>query len=168
MGSIYSEEFKQALVQKALTRGNRTLGEICLEAGVSPPTLYLWVKKYAKAEGMNLAPRRPQDWSAQEKMKAVLEYEQLPELQKGEYLRSKGLLCEHLFQWKSLWEVALSSPASSEPAFSRAERNELQNKIKQLERDLHRKDKALSETAALLVLKKKADLIWGITEDESL
>ncbi len=39
-------------------------------------------------------------------------------------------------------------------------------KIKELERDLQRKDRALAETTALLVLKKKADLIWGSGENE--
>ena len=44
--------------------------------------------------------------------------------------------------------------------------DEKDKRIKELERELRRKDKALAETAALLVLKKKAQAIWGDREDE--
>ena len=44
--------------------------------------------------------------------------------------------------------------------------SELRARNKELERDLNRKDKALAETTALLVLKKKADLIWGTGDKE--
>jgi transposase len=37
--------------------------------------------------------------------------------------------------------------------------------IKQLQRDLHRKEAVLAETAALPVLRKRADAIWGDGED---
>ena len=41
----------------------------------------------------------------------------------------------------------------------------LRQRIRELERDLGRKDRALAETAALLILRKKAAAIWG--EDEA-
>ena len=40
-------------------------------------------------------------------------------------------------------------------------------RIKELERELRRKDKALAETAALLVLKKKVQAIWGDEDDDT-
>ena len=51
-------------------------------------------------------------------------------------------------------------------AAERAEMCELKAENKELKRDLYRKDRALAETTALLVLKKKADLIWGTEENE--
>jgi len=48
----------------------------------------------------------------------------------------------------------------------RSKEKELEKEIKSLEKELNRKDKALSETAALLVLKKKAQAIWGDPEEE--
>ena len=42
---------------------------------------------------------------------------------------------------------------------------EEKKRIKALERDLRRKEKALAEAAALLVLRKKAEAIWGDGED---
>ena len=43
---------------------------------------------------------------------------------------------------------------------------EYKKKTRNLEKDLRRKEKALAETAALLVLKKKVQEIWGEPEDE--
>ena len=40
-------------------------------------------------------------------------------------------------------------------------------RIRQLERELHRKDKALAEVAALLALKKKVNEIWGDGDDDT-
>ena len=42
----------------------------------------------------------------------------------------------------------------------------LQAENRALKKDLLRKDKALAETSALLILKKKADLIWGDFEED--
>jgi len=109
--------------------------------------------------------RRPQDWNAAEKWKAVIEFEALPEDKRGEFLRRQGLHSEHLEGWKKSMQAALElSPKAS--SSDRAEMSELKAEVKELKRDLHRKDRALAETTALLVLKKKADLIWGIGENE--
>lgn len=57
----------------------------------------------------------------------------------------------------------------SRPPKSRQERDEekaVKKRIKQLERELQRKNAALAETAALLVLRKKAEALWGKDEDE--
>ena len=104
--------------------------------------------------------RRPQDWTAEEKLNAVLEYEKLEEEeQRGKYFRAKGLHSVHIERWKQEIIEGLKSSklVKKDP---RAKR------IKELERELRRKDKALAETAALLVLKKKAQAIWGEREDE--
>lgn len=103
--------------------------------------------------------RRPGERSAQEKLRAVIEYEGMPEDKRGEYLRREGLQSEHIEGWKKSMEAGLGGSALS--AAERSERAADKKKIQELERELRRKDKALAETTALLVLKKKADLIWG-------
>jgi hypothetical protein len=113
---------------------------------------------------MNKANRRPQDWSAEEKLKAVIEFEKLDPDKQGEFLRREGLHTDHIAAWKKIMEASLESVNGS-PA-SRAERVEDKRRIKELEQDLNKKDKALAEVTALLVLKKKADLIWGTGENE--
>jgi transposase len=157
----YTEEFKKVAVQKYFSKGNRSLLDLCKEIGISRSSLRIWVqqyKKYANNSGMKDIPKRPQDWTAAEKIRALFEYENLSLEKQGEFLRSNGLHSSHVLEWKKLCISSLSSKVNNTEVI------EANRKIKELERDLSRKDKALSETAALLVLKKKADLIWGIED----
>ncbi len=103
--------------------------------------------------------RRPQDWTAEEKLDAVLDYEKLEEEKRGGYLREKGLHSVHTERWKQQIIEGLTAPKQSK-------RDPRDKRIKELEKELRRKEKALAETAALLVLKKKAQAIWGDGEDE--
>ena len=161
----YSEKFKQSAVQKIFLRGNRTIETVCEEIGISSPSFYEWKKKYANIPGMQKSERRPQDWTSAEKLKAVMDFDHLPEEKRGEFLRSSGLQSDHISTWKTLMEAGLEPPKKL-TAEERAERAADRQKIKELEREINRKDKALAETAALLILKKKADLIWGTGENE--
>ena len=138
--------------------------EVARVLGVSSWSLYQWSKRYGKAEGMKHN-GRPADRSVQEKLKAVIEYEGLQGDQQGEYLRREGLHSEHIAGWKKSMEAGLEGGGGLTAA-SRAEWAQDKKKIKELESDLHRKDRALAETTALLVLKKKADLIWGSGENQ--
>jgi transposase-like protein len=164
MAQQRSEQFKQAAVQRFHNRGSRQVEEVARDLGVSAWSLYQWAKRYATSPGMKKSERRPQDRSAAEKLKAVIEFEGLAEEKRGEYLRREGLHAEHIEAWKKSMQAGLDSGGGTK--VSRAELAELRAKNKELERDLRRKDKALAETTALLVLKKKADLIWGTGENE--
>lgn len=163
MGSPkYSVEFKKAIVEKLLNRGTRPVTAILEEGGISSPTLYRWKADFANIAGMKNKQQRPQDRSPGEKLSALLGFEKLPLAERGEFLRKEGLHEEHLQSWRKQIEEALR------PVNRQAERSERaadRRKIMELEKELRRKDKALAETAALLVLKKKADLIWGTRED---
>lgn len=55
---------------------------------------------------------------------------------------------------------------AKEAARLNRELKEAEKKNKQLARELDRKEKALAEAAALLVLRKKAEAIWGEPEEE--
>jgi transposase-like protein len=109
--------------------------------------------------------RRPGERSVQEKLKAVIEFEGLEGEKQGEYLRREGLHSEHIAAWKKSMEAGLQSGGGGHQG-TRTERAQDKKKIKELEKELHRKDRALAEATALLVLKKKADLIWGSGENE--
>lgn len=159
----YSEEFKKSAVEKLLHRGSRPVAAIIEETGVPSPTLYQWRKDFASLDDMKKSSKRPQDRSPQEKLNAVIKFESLPEGERGEFLRKGGFHIEHIKAWRKQLEGALA-PVNKQA--ERRERAEDQRKIKELERDIRRKDKALAETSALLVLKKKANLIWGSEEDE--
>jgi Transposase len=158
-----TEEFRRAAVEKFQSRGSRTVAEVARGLGVSSWSLYHWSHDYGKAGEMK-GNRRPMERSVEEKLKAVIEFEGLAEGQQGEYLRRKGLQSEHIAAWKKSMEVGLGGGA--ERAAYRSELAADKKKIQELEKELRRKDKALAETTALLVLKKKADLIWGGGENE--
>ena len=164
MAQLRSEQFKQAAVQKFHNRGSRQVEAVARDLGVSPWSLYQWAKRYATSPGMKKSERRPQDWSAAEKWKAVFEFEGLTPEKQGEFLRREGLHTEHIETWKKSMQSGLDS--RGEAKATRGEVAELKAEVKELKRDLHRKDRALAETTALLVLKKKADLIWGTGENE--
>lgn len=164
MSEQRSEEFRKAAVVKYYDRGNRTVEEVARVLGVSSWSLYQWSKRYGNAGGMKNH-RRPAERSAQDKLKAVIEFEGLAGDKQGEYLRREGLHSDHIEAWKKRMEGGLEGSGGLTAA-SRTERAQDKQKIKELEKELQRKDRALAETAALLVLKKKADLIWGRGEEQ--
>ena len=106
--------------------------------------------------------KRPEDWSPEEKLKITLEAASLSDQQLGAFLRQKGIHETHLQQWRLQMLNGLGKTAS----LKKNKRNAADTKkIRSLEKDLKRKEKALAETAALLVLKKKAQAIWGDEEE---
>ena len=157
----YSDTVKEAMIMKLTSTNAPSATSLAQEVGIHQSTLSRWVREYAKVgkEGGVMKARRPQDWTAEEKLNAVLEYEKLEEEeQRGKYLREKGLHSLHLERWKQELIEGLKSSKSGK-------KDRRDKRIKELERELRRKDKALAETAALLVLKKKAQDIWGEGEE---
>ena len=107
----------------------------------------------------------PENWKPQDKLAVVIETASLNEAELGEYCRSKGLYPEQIQRWK---ESALRGYQKSDQVDQDISRNRKEDKreIKQLKSELRRKEKALAETAALLVLAKKSRAIWGEPEED--
>ncbi len=108
---------------------------------------------------------KPDKWSSEEKFAVVLETATLNESELSEYCRKKGLYPEQVTEWKTACLKANSSSVDHRKALSE-DRKRDKKAIKNLTKELKRKDKALAETAALLVLRKKAQAIWGDPEDD--
>jgi len=162
----YNEEFKERVVRKMMAPNARSVAEVSRETGVSEQSLYNWRNKY-RQEGMAVPsdPSNPEQWSGSNKLAVVIETAALNEEQLSEYCRKKGLYPEQIMRWK---EGAIAGN-ESKGVLNKAERQLLQKERKKsraLEKELNRKEKALAETAALLVLKKKAQALWGDREDE--
>ena len=109
--------------------------------------------------------RNPDNWTSDTKLATVIETAALSESELSEYCRNKGLYVEQIKAWR----------ANALQGFSHSKQQSLKDKrqqqtdrkqIKQLTRELARKDKALAETAALLVLRKKLDAFWQEHEDD--
>ena len=149
----HSQEFKDAIVAKIVNRGNRTVLSVCEETGVSKSTAANWLRVRAKV-GTTSSPRGRMKWTAEAKLKAVVETSCLAEPEVGAYLRREGLYSNQVSEWRA----EIIEHFATKPKFAKDERDE---KIKNLEYDILRKDRALAEASALLILQKKVDLIWG-------
>jgi transposase len=159
----YSEDFKQAAVAKMAVPGGRSATSLSEELGVSQSSLSRWLRERSTlaVNGETMKQRRPEDWTPEEKVTTVLDFEKLAEEQRGTFLREKGLHEATLVRWKAeIIEAMKVKP------FLHGKKDPQQKRIAALERELRRKEAALAEAAALLVLKKKADAIWGEEKDE--
>jgi len=159
----YPIELKKEMVKKLTVPGGPSAFQLSKAVGISQPALSRWVHEYGKTGIMSNEERTPESWTSEEKVRVVLETTKLNEKELGAYLRKRGLHSVHLEKWKE--EILEGMKRLENPE---GEKREQTRKIKDLERELRRKEKALAETAALLVLKKKADLIWGVQEDDEL
>ena len=145
---------------------NKLVSALARENGISEQTLYTW-RRNLKSQGVPVPGngKNAEEWSSKDKFGVVLETAHLNEAELAEYCRSKGLFVEQIAVWREACQEANARPgerSSEERAQSRSDRK----KIKELEQDLRRKEKALAETAALIVLRKKAQAIWGAPEED--
>lgn len=160
----YSERFKAQMVRRMTGPEGLSAQALSEQLGGAPhqTTLSEWLRQASGEETMSKSKksRRPQDWPADEKLKTVLEADSLPEDELGVFLRRRGLHQAHLDQWRKqmLQGLAVARGRAKSPEARR---------IRELERDLKRKDAALAEASALLILKKKAQAIWGDVGDDT-
>ncbi|MCI0573782.1 MAG: hypothetical protein L0Y66_23850 [Myxococcaceae bacterium] len=111
------------------------------------------------------SPKSTRDWTLVEKLRVLLEAHALratPEALSS-FLRKEGVTLEQLEEWRRAAGEALSPEGRKRSAKPSAEAK----RIRQLEAELHRKEKALAEAAALLVLKKKVQALWGDEDDST-
>ena len=162
----YSPERKEAVLRKMMPPHNRSIKQLAQEEGISEATLFNW-RKQAREKGFLLpdGDSGPEGWSARDKFAAVLETAALNEADLAEYCRTKGIYPEQLLQWRKACERANDWDRENTLRL-KSEKKADRQRIRKLERELNRKEKALAEVAALLVLRKKAQAIWGDPEDE--
>ena len=159
----YSEQFREAMVKKMSGAQGRSATSLAEEVGVPQSTLSRWMRQYATmARGGSMNTGRPQDWKMRERLEAIIAYEKLSEEKRGEFLRTRGLHEATLEQWKQQLVEDAEAGGKSKQRGSSPEKK----RIRELEKDLRKKEKALAETAALLVLKKKVNAIWGDQKDD--
>jgi hypothetical protein len=125
------------------------------EEGISVATLGKW-RAEARAKGQVLpdANAGPEGWSSADTLAPVIETASLNAAELGEYCRRRGIYAEQL----AVWREACARANDWEPTASRQivrETKDASRRIQQLERDLIRKEKALTEAAALMILRKR-------------
>ena len=164
--TIFSLEFKLQSVEKALSkRPEQTIKNIADNVGVGYSTLQKWIRlaknnKLEKPNTIMTKEKSPQDWDISQRFEAVAHCYSLHDEQVSTYCREKGIYPHHIKEWKTGFlsnNQDIDSP-------SKLEQKKLKQENKQLHSELDRKNRALSETAALLVLSKKCQAIWGERE----
>jgi transposase len=165
-GKRYTEEMKASIVKRMMPPNNESVGQLSEELGIIEPTLYKW-RKEARLAG-NPAPGSGQgseQWSSEDKFLVVMETYAMNESDLAEYCRKKGLYKEQITSWRAVCLNANGREIDKSKQLNQ-ELKEERKRAKTLEKDLLKKEKALAEAAALLLLRKKAQAIWGDQEEE--
>lgn len=162
------------MIRKLTSPRGPSVNELAATTGVHQTTLSRWVR-----EGNTLrapmssddddreharprAGRRPQDFSPEEKLRVVQQAGQLDGAELGAFLRREGVHEADLAEWRNQVNEAALAALSG-----RRQRTSEQKRVRKLESELRRKEKALAEAAALLVLAKKARALWPDEDDDT-
>ncbi len=96
MQKRYSDQFKDAVIQKMMPPNSIPVSQLCRETGVSDVTLYKWRKDYRNRGGIiPVGCNKPESCSAEDKLAVVIETASFNETQLGEYCRNKELYLIH-------------------------------------------------------------------------
>lgn len=154
----YSQEFKQRAVARLLPPESSPVEAVSREIGVSADTLERW-----RSQALAM-PETDRSWTAAARFEAVIATAAMDEAAKSAWCRSHGVYPAELERWRSSAVEALASPQEARATPQQTRHS--QRRIKELEHELKRKEKALAETAALLVLSKKLSAIYGEGADD--
>lgn len=157
MTTKYPEAFIEQALVKVFSRGSKSVKAAAGELNVNHHTLKYWMKNKSAnvSAAAGAAEKRPQDWSSAEQLAALQETHGLSVEAKQAWCREKGIFPHHL----TSWQAAFCAPAKDGVAGT-AELRVLKQENEKLKRDVLRKDKALAEAAALLILQKKFRALW--------
>ena len=154
----YSQDYKDRAVARLLPPESTPISALSQQLGVSEATLERW-----QADALS-RPAGQRAWTGAGKLQAVIATEALDEAQRNAWCREQGAFPSQLQQWRQCAAEALAQPQDAQTTTPQTLRD--RRRIKELERDLRRKEKALAETTALLVLSKKLEAIFQPGGDE--
>ena len=150
----YTKELKESVLKKLNQPTDDTVTSLSNELDIPKSTIYQWTRKDKKS----INNKATSKWSSQEKFQAVLEISSLTEIEVAQFCRRKGIHVEKIKTWEKRCLKANISRFEDPKELKKNLKKE-RDRIKKLEKDLRYKEKALAETAALLILRKKANAI---------
>jgi transposase len=156
MTKAYSPAFKQKMVQRLTGKDPMTASQLARETGVRQQNLSRWLDQARSLPVVADQPKKPgrREWTVEQKARVLAEASKLAGEELTAYLEREGVrLAEY-----ERWRMALDEGGRASASTSKH--------IRQLERELARKEKALAEAAALLILKKKVETLYGEDEDD--
>lgn len=164
----YSQVMKEQMVSKMLAPNGPSALKLSVETGIAQPTLSKWKRTIGVRPVV--AKKQKREWTLQEKSQALFEVLSLTENERGAWLRRNGVHSEELAQWQIEITTQLSQLQPQKRGRGRPKKDptlaEAEKEIKVLRKDLQRKNAALAEQTALVILQKKAEAIWAAREDE--
>ncbi len=165
-GTRYNKEFKEQVITRMMPPMNESVKFLSEELGISEQSLYKWRQK-ARAEGQATPGngQTSEHWNSEDKFLIVMETYSMNQVELAEYCRKKGLYKEQIDAWRISCLNANTGELNRTKTLS-SELKEEKKRSAHIEKDLRKKEKALAEAAALLLLRKKARAIWGDPEDE--
>jgi hypothetical protein len=152
----YSENFRRQAVQKMYSRGSKTLSALAGELGCSVPTLYNWAKVMKIAH----ISKSSAQWTPMERCKFIAEFEQIPEENKGVWLRKNGLTSALISEWKEILANAFQE-RKIEPGSGK-----LRREVEKLEQQLKRKERKLFQSERIIEVQKKVLELFGENQEE--
>ena len=159
----YSRSIKVSILRRVLPPNNESIPKVSEEMGLNDQTIRNWIKQ--ASEGQLLSEETsPRFINAQEKYLLIKEAAGISEADKGAFLPERGLHSEHL----TLWDQELREMMNQKQDLKNQEVKVLKKRVIELEKELHRKEKALAEAAALLILKKKFENVMMESEGDRL
>ena len=155
----YSAEFIEQALVKVHSRGGRTIQSVADELGVRFETVKRWLKVHTivRADVVDKE-RRPHEWRREEQLGALLDTHALNEEELNAWCRERGIFPHHLAEWRAAFCASDTAKSKASSTHSLSKENA------KLKKELIRKEKALAEVAALLVLQKKFQALWADEE----
>jgi len=156
-------------VKKALSREDGiSVKDISNELSIGFSTLQKWIAQtknnelessheLSSNEHIMTHEQRPEDWNIKQRLAIIIKCGALDDNGAAQLCREQGIYLHHVNKWKK--DIIDNSAKKSNTA---PETAKMKRQIKLLQKELNRKEKALAETAALLVLKKKVNQLWDI------
>lgn len=157
MATRYNQEFKEQAVAKVLQRGDKTIQNIADELNIKTFTLKEWLKKSRSSMTDNTTNKRPADWTRAQRFQALMQSATLDDEALNAFCREQGIFTHHIETWKAEF---IKEPSKAESTAKSTSNKAMREENTQLKKELNRKEKALAETAALLVLSKKCHAFW--------
>jgi transposase-like protein len=154
---MYTQEFKEQAILKVLQRGDKTIQAIADELNLNLFTLKEWLRKSRATMTHDTTQKRPADWTRAQRFQALMQSAALQGEALHSFCRAQGIFSHHLEAWKAEF---IKETQQAENSRKSSSDKSLRDENAQLKKELLRKDKALAEAAALLVLQKKFQAFW--------
>ena len=155
--ATYSKAFKEKLIKKMLPPENKKVKDLVKEYKIHEQTLYKWRRK-AKSNGIVYqdGKKSKEKYSKEMQLQIIIETSGMNNQETSEYCRRKGLYVEEIEAWKK----SIINGETDKEKKIKSELKIKDSELKKVKKEINRKEKALAEAAALLILEKKIQAIW--------